>query len=85
KQIVNTFIDSSVDTNGNIITNERHAGAIRDAIASLKSAKSSYSSLPTECSLIDLRNAYFALGAITGNTASEDIIDNIFSKFCLGK
>lgn len=85
KAIVNTFIDSSVDTNGNIITNERHAQAIRQAIASLKNAKASYASLPTECSLIDLRDAYFALGAITGNTASEDIINNIFSKFCLGK
>ena len=85
KAIVNIFIDSSVDTNGNIITNERHAGAIRSAISSLKNAKASYSSLPTECSLIDLRDAYFALGEITGNTASEDIIDTIFSKFCLGK
>ncbi len=85
KQIINTFIDSSVDTNGNIITNERHAQAIRQAISSLKSAKLSYSTLPTECSLIDLREAYFTLGVITGNTASEDIIDTIFSKFCLGK
>lgn len=85
KQIINTFIDSSVDTNGNIITNERHAQAIRQAISSLKSAKLSYSALPTECSLIDLREAYFTLGVITGNTASEDIIDTIFSKFCLGK
>ena len=85
REIVNTFIDSSVDTNGNIITNERHAQAIRQAISSLKNAKVSYATLPTECSLIDLRDAYFALGAITGNTASEDIIDTIFSKFCLGK
>ena len=83
KQIVADFID--VDTNGNIITNERHAEAIRSAIASLKNAKASYATLPTECTLIDLRDAYFALGAITGNTASEDIIDTIFSKFCLGK
>lgn len=85
KKIVGTFIDSSVDTNGNIITIERHVQAIRQAISSLKNAKLNLSSLPTECILIDLRDAYFALGAITGNTASEDIIDNIFSKFCLGK
>ena len=40
---------------------------------------------PSECILIDLRAAYLELGAISGNTASEDIIDTIFSKFCLGK
>ena len=34
---------------------------------------------------IDLKLAYSALGEITGNTTGEDIIDSIFSKFCLGK
>ena len=35
--------------------------------------------------VIDLQNAWENLGLITGDTASEDLIDTIFSKFCLGK
>lgn len=85
KKIVSTFVGTNVDTNGNIITNSRHAQAIKKALDSLKNAEANYFLLPTECILIDMREAYFSLGAITGNTASEDIIDNIFSKFCLGK
>ncbi len=85
RRIVDSFVNTGVDTNGDIITNSRHAQAVSKALESLKNAKCNYSSLPTECILIDLREAYFLLGAITGNTASEDIIDSIFSKFCLGK
>ena len=85
KTIVDTFIDKSVDTSGNVITNERHAQAIKTALLGVKNALISLDTMPLECALVDLREAYFALGEITGNTASEDIIDNIFSKFCLGK
>jgi tRNA modification GTPase len=34
---------------------------------------------------IDIKQAYIEVGEITGNTTSEDIIDQIFKKFCLGK
>ncbi|MDE6189679.1 MAG: tRNA uridine-5-carboxymethylaminomethyl(34) synthesis GTPase MnmE [Clostridia bacterium] len=85
KKIVGIFVDNSVDTSGTIITNERHSQAIKNALDGVKGALASLDSMPLECTLIDLREAYFALGEITGNTASESIIDNIFSKFCLGK
>ena len=38
-----------------------------------------------DCILVYLKEAYDSLGEITGNTASESIIDDIFSKFCVGK
>ena len=85
QRIVNVFIDNGVDSNATIVTNERHLLAIKTALDDVKSALNSLSSMPLECTLIDLRDAYFVLGEITGNTAGEDIIDNIFSKFCLGK
>lgn len=85
KAIVNTFIDKSIDTGGDIITGERHAQAIAKAIQSIKNAYFNLDNLPTECILIDLRDAYTSLGEITGTTATEEIVERIFSKFCLGK
>lgn len=84
-KIVQLVVGENVDMSGNIITNTRHAQAILDSLVAIKSAKEMLDIQPTECILLDLRQAYFELGKITGNTASEDIIDSIFSKFCLGK
>lgn len=83
--IVDLFVDKSVDTSGNIITNQRHAQAVKAALESVKNALSSFDTMPLECSLVDLKDAYFVLGEITGSTANEDIINNIFERFCLGK
>lgn len=83
--IVDTFVDTNLDTSGEIITNERHSQAIYKALNSLKNALYNIDTMPTECVLVDMRDAYFGLGEITGNTASEDIVDKIFAKFCLGK
>lgn len=85
KKIVHLFHVELLDGNNDIITNERHKNAIVKAIDSIQNASVTISEVPTECLLVDLRTAYFALGEITGNTASEAIIDSIFSKFCLGK
>lgn len=83
--IVDLFVDKSVDTSGNIITNQRHAQAVKAALESVKNALLSFDTMPLECSLVDLKDAYFLLGEITGSTANEDIINNIFERFCLGK
>lgn len=69
---------------GELITNERHVSALYEAKRALDSAKQGLS-YTVDCTLIDLRAAYDALGQITGRTATEDIVDAIFSKFCVGK
>ncbi len=69
-----------------LITNDRHAFCLREAIRSLDDAAAAMEQgIDMDCVVIDLRNAWSALGEITGNTVSEDIIDRIFEKFCLGK
>ena len=83
--IVETVVDQNVDMSGNVVTNERHSYCIKNAIESIQNAKANMDIAPVECTLVDLRQAYFELGKITGNSATEDIIDSIFSKFCLGK
>lgn len=69
---------------GEIITNERHISALTAAKRALENAKNSLC-YTVDCTLIDLRSAYDELGQITGKTATEDIVDEIFSKFCVGK
>lgn len=74
----------STDGGGELITNERHVSALQVAKRALESAKQGLS-YTADCTLIDLRVAYDALGQITGKTATEDIVDAIFSRFCVGK
>lgn len=84
-KIVDTVLGGNLDSGSDVIINERHAQAIERALASVKNAYLNIDTLPTECVLIDLRDAYVALGEITGTTATEEIVTRIFSKFCLGK
>ena len=67
-----------------IITNERHKDALARANTSIENAIKNMD-MSLDLISIDLKLAYSALGEITGNTTGEDIIDSIFSKFCLGK
>ena len=56
-----------------------------DALAALESAVTALEDRTLDCAALDLRAAWEALGAITGESATEDVIDRIFEKFCLGK
>lgn len=69
---------------GEVITSERHKDALYRAKRVLESAVLQINAT-TDCVLIDLREAYDALGEITGRTASEDVVNDIFDKFCVGK
>lgn len=69
---------------GEVITSERHKDALYRAKRALESAVLQINAT-TDCVLIDLREAYDALGEITGRTASEDVVNDIFDKFCVGK
>jgi tRNA modification GTPase len=51
----------------------------------LKEALSNLGKVPLDLVAEDIKNVWTSLGEITGKTASEDIIDEIFKKFCVGK
>lgn len=84
-EICDLFLQGGVDTSGDVITNLRHIEALKNAYNCICSAEASCKTAPTECVLVDLKDCYLRLGAITGSAVSENIIDAIFSKFCLGK
>ncbi|WP_097028230.1 tRNA uridine-5-carboxymethylaminomethyl(34) synthesis GTPase MnmE [Clostridium peptidivorans] len=80
------FFKGEVKNQDIIITNARHKEALIRAKESLSSALDTLNNtLAIDLSSIDIRNAWSKLGEITGDTLEEDIIDKIFSEFCLGK
>lgn len=68
------------------VTNIRHISLLEQAITAVSDARSiTEKKEPLDIIEIDVRNAYDLLGEITGETASDDIINEVFRKFCLGK
>lgn len=68
------------------ITNIRHKTALIEALESLKQVENSISmGMPEDFYSIDLMSAYEALGSIIGESVGEDLVNEIFSKFCMGK
>ncbi len=68
------------------LTNVRHQGLIQDSLAALEAAKNAVvGKMPHEMLLMDLYNALRPLDAITGATTTDDILNLIFSTFCIGK
>ena len=68
------------------VSNMRQKNALQDALGSLKKVMESIDDdLPEDFFAIDLMDAYEALGKITGETVGEDLINEIFGKFCMGK
>lgn len=67
------------------IVEERHLDALQTAAESLKGALENFDSLSLDVLSVDLHEAWDALGEITGETASEEIVNRVFEKFCVGK
>lgn len=76
---------SNIPSDSVIITNERHKNALERTLASLENVISELDNETLDLISIDLKDAYNSIGEITGNTTSEEIINSIFDKFCLGK
>ncbi len=69
-----------------VITNMRHKVALQESFHSLKLVqKSIETGMPEDFYSIDLMNAYVSLGKIIGEDVNDDLVNEIFSKFCMGK
>jgi tRNA modification GTPase len=69
-----------------LVTNIRHKNILEKAQTDIKAVlRAIANQLPTDCMAIDLRAAWELLGEITGETIGEDLVDTIFSRFCIGK
>ena len=81
------FFQGNLSFNNEIyITNMRHKNALNEALESLSMVEQSImDDMPEDFYSIDLMNAYEALGYIIGESLGEDLVNEIFSEFCMGK
>jgi tRNA modification GTPase len=68
-----------------ILTNARHIDCVNQAKGAIAHAITAADETTLDCVTVDISEAWQSLGLITGTTASEEIIDKIYEKFCLGK
>ena len=87
ERIKEMFYEGIISFNEEVyITNIRHKQLLADAAESLKLVKNSIEQqLSEDFYSIDLMNAYELLGEIIGESVSDDLVNEIFSKFCMGK
>ncbi len=87
EEIRNMFYSGKVTYNDQVyITNARHKEALENALESLKQVKNSVDAgMPEDFYSIDLMDAYTDLGLIIGESVEDDLVTEIFSKFCMGK
>ena len=84
--IYSLFLNKDIKVNDVSITNKRHKDVLIRVLIQLKSAVETLSDkYSVDLVSIDLKNSWDILGEISGETLKEDLIDEIFSKFCLGK
>ena len=86
-ELINRFKANELSLHDEIIiSNQRHKEAIDNTISSLENViKSLDNNIPMDMISIDIQNAISYIGLITGENVSEDVINGIFAKFCLGK
>lgn len=87
KKLKNMFLNGIISFNDQIcISNVRQKNALTDALESMRKVVESINAgMPEDFYSIDLMDAYEALGSITGESVGEDLVNEIFSKFCMGK
>lgn len=86
KQLIfDRTIDKQTLSEVNIITNQRHSELLNKAAECLSQAIVDLTNYSLDCVAVLVKQAFELIGQITGETTSEDIINTIFSKFCLGK
>jgi tRNA modification GTPase len=86
RAILSRLVNEAPGAEAALLTNVRQQQAVSDALAALSRARQAVvADIPHEMILIDLYEALHALDALTGTTTNDDLLNLIFSKFCIGK
>ena len=83
---INSFVKENHIQDATLLTSERHQALLSGILAAIERTESGLQNgLPTDLVAEDIRMALHDLGELTGTVSSEDILNNIFGKFCIGK
>lgn len=86
KRLVDAVISGDLSSEDTIVTNARHYQALQQVAAALADTKNGMDNgLPGDLLALDIRRCLHFIGEITGEINTEDKLDYIFSKFCIGK
>lgn len=86
EKLKEVVLSGKVQREGSVVTNSRHLEALKRCSESLDRAMASLqNNTPGDLLAMDIRQALFYLGEITGEVTTDDLLGNIFSKFCIGK
>ncbi len=84
--LFSSIVHSDISAESTIVTNSRHFEALQSSASSLRDVlKGIDSKITNDILALDIRRALQSLGEITGEITNEDLLDNIFSSFCIGK
>lgn len=86
QNLIRLFDTRTVDASDTIVTNARHASSLRNAAKALENIITGLENgIAGDLLALDIRYALEELGAITGQVTSDDLLDSIFTRFCIGK
>lgn len=86
KKVLVSFMEQSNFKDESVITNSRHYAALRSSQIELQKVQAGLEvNLSSDLLAIDLRQALFHLGEITGEVTNDELLGNIFANFCIGK
>jgi tRNA modification GTPase len=86
ERMVDAVLEGAIETENTVVTNARHYHALKEVERSLNDIKQGLGKkLPGDLLAPDIRRCLHYLGEITGEISNEDMLDYIFSKFCIGK
>ena len=85
-EMVDAVLEGTIETENTVVTNARHYHALKEVEKSLGDIKNGLDkNLPGDLLALDIRRCLHYLGEITGEVSNEEMLDYIFSKFCIGK
>ena len=87
KNELSSYVEQLKSTEDNVvITNQRHFEALKKSLDAVNKVKEAVTfQISTELLAYELRNALEYLGEISGEVTNDEVLGNIFSKFCIGK
>ena len=85
-QLYQIAVARKLNLEGSVVSNMRHVASLEHTTQSLRKAKNGFNEgLSSDFIAMDIRQAIYHLGEITGEISTDDLLDNIFRNFCIGK